>query len=200
MQHSIDSSIRHVLLHYHIFKNAGSTLDAILERNFGPALAFLHTRDPNSVLTIADVLNFVQNHKSVRAISSHHLRPPAPDDDAFVFLGLFILRNPIDRLGSMYAYHRASAQSEDPLARIAKQAGIAAFLRTLVDEFPNVVNNSQVVFLANSGRYTRPPTMADLHKAVEMLSREALVMTTDMFDRSLVTAEYYLRPTFGNLD
>ena len=199
MQCAIDSSIRHVLLHYHIFKNAGSTLDAILERNFGPALAFLHTRDPNSVLTVSDVLSFLESHKSIRAISSHHLRPPEPGNDAFVFIGVLILRDPIDRLGSMYAYYRAS-DNDDPLARAAKEAGMTAFLQTLVDEYPNIANNSQVVYLASSGRYTRPPMTADLHKAVEMFSREAVVITTEMFDRSLVAAEYYLRPTFGNLD
>src|SRR5579864_1030609 len=179
MQHSIDSSIRHVLLHYHIFKNAGSTLDAILERNFGPSLAFLHTRDPNSVLTVSDVLSFLESHKSIRAISSHHLRPPEPGNDAFVFVGVLILRNPIDRLGSMYAYYRAS-DNDDPLARVAKQAGMTAFLQRLVNEYPNIANNSQVVYLASSGRYTRPPRQADLDKAVDMLNRQSLVMTTEM--------------------
>jgi hypothetical protein len=29
--------MRHVVIHYHIFKNAGSTVDSILERNFDPS-------------------------------------------------------------------------------------------------------------------------------------------------------------------
>ncbi len=199
MQHIIGSSIRHILLHYHIFKNAGSTLDSVLQRNFGPALAFLHTDDPNSVLTTSDVMNFLQGHASVRALSSHHLRPPAPANDAFVFLGMLPLRNPIDRLGSMYAYYRV-LPGGDVLAAIAKQSGLRGFLDTLVNEYPQVSNNPQVAFLANSGRYTRPPDERDLEKAVEMLRREAVVITTDLFDRALVAAEYYLRPSFGPLD
>ncbi len=41
-----DQPRRRVILHYHIFKNAGSTIDFILARNFGHRLGFYEGLEP----------------------------------------------------------------------------------------------------------------------------------------------------------
>ena len=61
------------------------------------------------------------------------------------------------------------------------------------------VNDVQVSVIANGGAYTRPPAFTDLRAAVDVLRKMAVVGLVDMFDESLVAAEYFLRPAFPRL-
>ena len=65
-----------MILHYHILKNAGSTIYSILERNFGNRLASLESGHFNSTVTNEVVLDFMKRHPKIQAVSSHRLLPP----------------------------------------------------------------------------------------------------------------------------
>src|SRR5581483_6833001 len=107
---------RVVLLHYHIFKNAGSTIDFALKQNFGDRLAYLHGDRFDSMVSDAEVVEFVSRNPAIAAISSHHLRPPAPAAPSIRFLEILIVREPLDRLCSIYDFYRRTDQLADPLA------------------------------------------------------------------------------------
>jgi hypothetical protein len=68
---------RFVVVHYHIFKNGGSTIESILRREFGTGFTMLHGPGPNSILSGDDLGAFLRDYE-VSAISSHHLRYPLP--------------------------------------------------------------------------------------------------------------------------
>src|SRR5579864_3124537 len=93
---------RVVLLHYHIFKNAGTTIDFVLRQNFGDKLVYLHGDSFNSVVSDVEMLDFLNKNPGIAAISSHHMRPPSPACTSFRFLEIIILREPQDRLCSIY--------------------------------------------------------------------------------------------------
>jgi hypothetical protein len=118
------SATRFLILHYHIFKNGGSTITSILEREFRNGFATVHGPDDVSVVDQASLAHFVADHASIQAISSHHLRYPKPVlPDTIVFDCCF-LRNPLDRLQSLYSYFQ-----KHPCRRSAMpfgQAGTAA--------------------------------------------------------------------------
>ena len=51
--------MRNVVIHYHIFKNAGSSIDKILIDNYGSAWAPLEGSTPTSLLTVHDIERFL---------------------------------------------------------------------------------------------------------------------------------------------
>jgi hypothetical protein len=199
IQHSVDTRVRHVILHYHIFKNAGTTIDGVLENNFGAGFAQLHGRQHDSLVTNKDLVDFLLAYPEIRAVSSHHLRLPMPKSDGFVFFDTIILRHPLDRLRSIYDFYRRAQDNGDPLVAHARRLDLARFMELLLIRYPHLVNDSQVNCLARGGRYSRPPSRTDLEQAHGIITNAAIPGTTEMFDDSLKAAEYYLYPAFGRL-
>jgi hypothetical protein len=191
-------SNRFVLVHYHIFKNAGSTLEYALERTFGNQFVTLHGPQPDSLLNASDVTAFLAEHPEVVALSSHHLKYPKPEAPGFVFFDMCFLRDPLQRLRSVYQYLRR-VESVDDLHRSAREMNLAEFLGLLIRDHPQIVNDVQVNMLVNGGAYTRPPSRTDLKQALEFLRNISVAGVVDLFDQSLVAAEYFLRPAFPNL-
>lgn len=190
--------MRHVIIHYHIFKNAGSTLAAALERNFGNCFAYFDAPRYDKRIQPTDLIAFVEANPQVAVISSHHLRPPAPQLEGVQFEEILILRNPLDRLRSMYEFYRRTAVNQDPLTLIAKKVPMAQFFEHLLHEFPNMVTNAQLNLVANGGG--RIPDQEDARRAASMLKRMTVVGVAEMFDECAVAAEYSLRPFFPHLD
>jgi hypothetical protein len=186
---------RYVIVHYHIFKNGGTTIEAILEREFGHRFATLHDTKVSATLSARHVASFLRRHPQVSAISSHHLRYPKPDIRHTIVFDCCFLRHPLERLDSVYHYLRTIAPLDTTSCR-ARQMSAREFLRHLADESPHMVSDVQVTQLACAGAFTRPAHAEDLERASAVLSDMAIPGLVEMFDESLVAAEYFLRPAF----
>jgi len=189
---------RWVIAHYHIFKNAGSTLEYVLRRAFGERFATVHGPASDSFLRQADLVAFLAAHPDIVAVSSHHLNYPKPDVPGLIFFDLCFLRDPIQRLWSVYNY-LCRVESFDEMSAAAKSMPPRQFFEMMIEDHPEAVNDVQVSVIANGGAYTRPPAFTDLRAAVDVLRKMAVVGLVDMFDESLVAAEYFLRPAFPRL-
>lgn len=190
--------MRHVIIHYHIFKNAGSTVAAALARNFGSGFASFDTPFHNKRIQPDELIAFVKSNPSVFAISSHHLRLPAPKLPDIHFHEILILRNPLDRLRSMYDFYRRVSINNDPLTREAKRLNLSQFFSYVLESFPNLITNSQLNLVANGG--ARVPDVEDARKGAAMLSDIAVVGVAENFDECAITAESSLKGAFPNLD
>ncbi len=189
---------RYIILHYHIFKNGGSTIESILEREFPGRFATLHGRNPDSALDASDLRRFLRQNTLVSAISSHHLRYPKPAGRQAVFFDCCFLRHPLARLQSSYSYFRRSGL-DHPLADWARSCTSREFVLRLIDEAPHQVCDVQVMQLANAGAFTRPADEQDLDRATSIVREMAIPGLVEMFDESLVVGEYFLRPAFPDL-
>ena len=69
----------------------------------------------------------------------------------------------------------------------------------LIAEAPHQVSDVQVTQLAKAGVFTRPADERDLELAAAVIRDMAFPGVVEMFDESLVAAEYYLRPAFPTL-
>ena len=187
--------IRYVLVHYHIFKNAGSTIEYVLHRAFGERLRTIHGPNPDSVLTGADLARFLTKNPGVDAISSHHLKYPVPEIARMHIIDCCFLRDPIQRLWSMHKYFRR-AEPNDELSERAKASDLRSFVGMLIRDHPQMINDVQVNLLANSGVYLKPPNRVDFDRAHDVLRRIGILGVVCMFDESLTAAEYYIRPVF----
>jgi hypothetical protein len=190
--------MRFVIVHYHIFKNAGTTLERILEREFPGCFARIHGSSADATLDAEDLVSFLGSHPNVKAVTSHHLRYPAPVMRNTVIFDCCFLRHPLDRLDSIYSYYR-KVDSTDPLCRSAHRQTPAEFVRQLLDRSPEQVSNAQVTQIANRGAFTRPANEADLERAVEIVRNMALPGVVEMFQESMVAAEYFIRPAFPSI-
>lgn len=194
---------RFVIVHYHIFKNGGSTIEAILAREFGKresghAFATLHGPQASSTLDARDLERFLRRNPRVTVVSSAHLRYPKPAIRHMVIFDCCFLRHPLERLDSLYRYSR-NVDSEDFLSVRARRMNAREFFCDLLKESPHLISNVQVTQIACAGAFTRPAHSYDLERAAGILADMAMPGLVEMFDESLTAAEYFLKPAFPRL-
>ncbi|TDK66520.1 sulfotransferase family 2 domain-containing protein [Sapientia aquatica] len=97
---------RRIFLHHHIFKNAGSTIDWILERNFQHDFGSIEIDSSSWRITESMLFNFLHEKQNLIAVSSHHLCGQIFEYEPYVFFDIVFVRHPIDRLRSIYDYYR----------------------------------------------------------------------------------------------
>jgi hypothetical protein len=126
-----DTSTRTVILHYHLFKNAGTSLDQILKRNFGDrwvAREFSMKGGDNS----AQLADWIREEKNAVAFSTHTGAGPVPEIEGVRVVSVMLLRDPIVRIRSAYQFERK--QGADTLgARIAKEVDFETYVRTRLE-------------------------------------------------------------------
>jgi hypothetical protein len=190
--------MRYVIVHYHIFKNGGSTIESVLEREFGPRFAELHGPEAESTLDGGDLAAFLEAYPEVAAVSSHHLRYPKPEVRRTVLFDCCFLRDPLSRLHSLYTYFKRIAWNGE-YSSWARRYSPREFMMRLIEEAPHQASDVQVNELANAAAFTRPPGEDDLERAAALFRNMAMPGLVDMFDESLVSAEYYLKPAFPGI-
>lgn len=183
-------AVRNVLIHYHIFKNAGSSLDAILAESLGESWVPWDPGDADSVYGPRDVAAFLRETPGARAISSHTLRPPAPVlEDTRVF-PLIFLRHPILRAPSVYKYDR-SLDGETERQRVAQRSTFAEYVQWCfqADGVP-IFRDFQTLHLSGeqlryeNPRHARPDRNAFL-RAVALLESLEVFGIVERFNESV---------------
>jgi hypothetical protein len=190
--------VRFVFVHYHIFKNGGTTIESILRREFENGFVTIEGPCSETILDGGGLKEFLYHHPEILAVSSHQLRYPKPEARGWVIFDCCLVRHPLERLASLYGHYRR-ADSGDALSLRAKRQTPGEFMRQLLDDSPNLVSDIQVVQLANGGAFTRPAGERDLERASLLLCEMAAPGVVELFDESLVCAEYFLRPAFPKL-
>ena len=190
--------LRFVIVHYHMMKNAGTTIISILEREFGEGFYDVHRGSASDVIGPEELAAFLLENPDVWAVTSHHIRYPLPHIPSMVLFDCCFIRDPLDRLESLYTFLKAT-RDDSALGKLAGTSSLAGFLNGLLEDHPHQVCNAQTNLLANSGRFTRPPDSEDLDRAVRTIQKCAMPGLVDRFDESLTVAEYFLKPAFPNL-
>lgn len=142
--------MRKVILHYHLFKNAGTSLDGLFEQNFGKAWISLEGTHAAARLEPEEISRFIEDNPKVVAISTHHGRLPVPTFAGGSVVPLMMLRHPLDRVGSVYSFERRQGQGSRG-ADFAGRHTFAEYVRWRLDLARNgVINNFHGMFLLNS--------------------------------------------------
>lgn len=95
------------LVHIHIPKTAGTTLNAILENNYGRRfleLSFSYTR---STLREVEQAAVASHFADYDCLSSHKFVAPFPGPDRSEFLPIAFLRHPVKRVISEYRFTKS---------------------------------------------------------------------------------------------
>ena len=190
---------RFVVLHYHIFKNGGSTIDYALRRSFGDAFVDFHGEHDDARLFAQDIVALVGADPSIGAVSSHHTRYPKPRAHGFVFYDICFVRHPLSRIRSLYSYGRTL----DPahwLAQLALAHDEGGFVAHLVRHLPHMLTDVQINHLVNGAAFVRAAGPQDLRTALAILEDMSVPGVVELFDESLTVAEFFLGPCFPQID
>lgn len=197
--------MRTVIVHYHLFKNAGSTIDSILQRSFADDQhGHIEGPYPWSTVQPQQLTEFALANPALRVISSHQARLPVPQHPAIRFLPVLFLRHPIDRFASVYEFERRQpADSLSPSVTIARSGGLVEFAKWVVSrEATAVCRNFHVAHLANAQHDMRTAraTNDDYAHALEQLQNLPFFGIVESFQTSIEIMHELYEPHFKDLD
>src|SRR5690349_11469788 len=191
--------MRFVILHYHIFKNAGSTVENLLDRSFGERFARFDPALSEGLVSSGELLRFIEAHPLMKAVTSHQTRYPLPAAPGILFFDVCFLRDPIDRIRSTYDYFRDRPLPGDPRSELANQMDLGGFIEGLIERDPLYIRNVQVNLIACAGDSDEPEAK-DLDRALERMRQTSFLGVLDCFSESMVAGQHALRTVFPELD
>jgi hypothetical protein len=162
---------RYLFIHWHIYKNAGSSIERLLWESFGDAFAVLDTQPGCDTIDFITLKNYLQENRHIKAVSSHRLHPPVKHTGT---LPIVMLRHPADRARSAYRYARRNATVPDhAIASTHDFRGYLAWALNTRGEGA-VLRDHQVQYLSNAAYRTQDShhwraTPADLAQALTLL-------------------------------
>lgn len=198
-------TIRSIILHRHIFKNAGSSLDAALQSFYGNCFTEFHSSEnENGRVFPHELIDFLDVHENLVALSSHHFHGinyrlflDSRLQAKYRFFEITLIRHPISRLISMYHYFRKLGPSENKIQNSAFNGNLHDFLDFLIAHFPNFVINPQTNMFAD--QFGALPHRRHLDLAFQRLLQISALGVVERYEESMVVAEHLLQPLFGKV-
>ena len=184
---------RKLLIHYHLFKNAGTSVDAILGRNFADRWVNTEFPPPNNVDHQEAIRLFIRDNPRLEAISSHTLMLPVPRIDGVAVFPILFVRHPLDRIKSAYEFERKQ-DATTVGALIAKEQDFAGYIRSrLAVRNDRACRDFQVARLSMAALAAEGSELAKALAAVEQLPFVGLV---EAFAASAQRLQQLVQPMF----
>lgn len=178
---------RPVLIHYRIFRNAGSSVDHALRTSFGPRWTTFEGEHVTDAMSTDGLRTFLAQSPTITAVSSRSARPPLPWPGC---RPIVLIRHPIDRMRSIYDF--VAADRTQPTSEIARARGFCGYVEWVLDGGPGglAIGNYQTIHLSaatfrNGSVVDAPPTVDDLTEACEHLLSWPAIGLVDRFELSL---------------
>jgi len=181
--------MRHVICHYHIFKNSGTTFDKLLSRNYGDKHICFDGPFPFYSIDQEQLERIIGIKSDVVAFSSHQIRLPVPVSLDYHVLPVVFIRHPLLRVQSIYKFKR---QSNDGtvISTAAQKKSFDEWVTYCFDSKQNVmhISNSQTAMLGGAYRQRSlkrktPAGMEyDLHQAVRNMQNIQFIARTEYFN------------------
>lgn len=186
---------RDVVLHLHIYKNAGSTVDRLLEQHFGDAWMTIDGPLHDFFLHQSELDFLVRRRRHLLAVSSHHARLPIPQSEAVRYRPLVLLRLPDLRYASVWRFERART---DPFLH-ASAAQRLGFKEWVEEQLRTRRLSNQQAYLLSFGHDERVPQHhpGQFDRAAGNLAALEVVGLVERFDASLDAFERAYGPIFG---
>jgi hypothetical protein len=180
-----------------MFKNAGSSLDHSLRRNFGDG--FTDHRDDEAMRRGATYLGpYIESHPGLRALSSHWVTFPLPVLVDVRLHPLLLFRDPLERILSVYRFEQRQEGNAPGVAR-ARRYGFRDYVAWRLEEGVGpVIRNFHTRYC--SGDYHGGDLERMYTDAIATLDSTRLLGLVHRYDESMVLFETILKPFFPHLD
>jgi hypothetical protein len=192
---------RTVIIHNHVFKNAGSTIDWALSNNFKKS--FVDHRDDENMRKEPEYLNrYLLEHPNILALSSHHLRLPLSKSKNLRLITIMMFRHPIERVSSVYNFEKKQVDADTLGARFARTHNLKEYvLWRMRNEVPPTIRNFHVFrTLAGAVSWQKQFCDVELVKAKRYVDSLELLGLVERFDESMVYFEKILSTIYPNID
>ena len=193
-------SAKPLLLHYHIFKNAGTSFNHALQAVFGDGFAEYDSPSPRGRLSAQEIAEFVASRPETEALSSHQATLPVPQIAGRHVCATILLRDPIARIRSMYAFERRQ-NADTPGAVNAKRLDFKGYVEWRLQTSAVAICNYQV-FFCSSGKDADPSRElndADLGVAMRNLEQLDAVGVVERYEEFLESAQISLGRCFPGI-
>ena len=189
-------SKRPVLVHFHMFKNAGTSVDKVLQKNFGER--WIEIEGPNGKKLDPEALvEFILANPQYDAISSHTAVVSVPEIENVKIVPIFFFRNPIDRIRSAYDFE-CKQDAQTPGAIKAKEGDFEHYMDWRFST-PNPWQVSQFHAFRLKDFHTFTPAkqlQLFLPRAMAALDALPYVGLVEYFDESMIKLEDYVKHYF----
>jgi NTP pyrophosphatase (non-canonical NTP hydrolase) len=191
---------RHVLVHYHLFKNGGSSIERMLSDSYGERWATYDKPESGARISAEEMQAFLERQPELSAVSSHQLVPPLPFG-RFQVTPILFLRHPLVRVKSAYLF-----EWKKQLGLDEAKGSLSEYIE---EKFKNrdssVIANFQVSRL-NNNQYDNPRQPMGRHSP-ELLNRSKQLIDelpffglVERFGESLEWMRRETREHFPELD
>ncbi len=191
---------RTILIHHHIFKNAGTSLQYALKKYFGDK--YYECELPSSqMVTKDDLEKFILENPQATVISGHHICLPTPQAQGYKTLSITLLRNPLARIESIYKFEKKqNAQTEGAIK--AKELDFKEYVRWRLDQTPTMLCNYQTYYCSrkNKSEGSKIPKQQDLTIAIQNLRASAVVGTVEKYEETLELTNKILNENYPGIN
>jgi hypothetical protein len=189
---------RPVVIHYHIFKNAGTSLDRTLEQNFGATWSTFEADTGDQRLDTSVVAEHLVHHPWIAALSSHTASLPTPVVPGLTIISIAFVRHPIDRARSVYEFERSMTDVKLESVGRARRMSLPGYLEWRLDlaasgRDPTIANfQSLVLSRAGDGQDIGA-------RAISALDRLSFVGLVEEYEGSLTLLQAVLAQHFPRI-
>lgn len=177
---------RTLLVHAHIFKNAGRTLDKSLKDQLGGGFSVI--RNNQSLRKNPNTLNkIVSENEELTAVSSHKINLQHMHDWEFDCIPFIMIRHPLERVKSVYNYNRLKPARKTKSAIAAKNLSFPEFVQWILKAPNFVVRNHQIRFC--TGNINEELTEESIQSAMDLIDKIPVTGCVDQYDESVVLLE-----------
>jgi len=192
---------RVVIIHNHLFKNAGTTIDFALQRNLG-ANFIDHWDDDNMKKGVKYLGPYLSDNSHIKALSTHSLTLPLPSLEGVFLPMIMMLRHPIERALSVYQFERKQTESDTVGAVFARDHDLKQYIQwRICQSISNTVKNFYMCrSIPRREKPNTPYNNIDFERACDFLKNVEMLGFVDRFDESMVLFESFLKEYFPDLD
>lgn len=182
--------MKKAIFHYHLFKNAGTSLDASFKENF-TGDEWVTKEFPAQPAKNRDMVKqWISENPQALCFSSHTAFFPLPIIEEFSVLPVIFIRHPIDRIASAYAFEKK--QGGDGFgAVLARNTDIKGYCESRI-----ALGYDRQCKNFHTDRFSRmfPPAFgSELERSLKALDVLPFVGLVEEFDISLQKLEVWLK-------
>lgn len=178
------------IMHYHLFKNAGTSLDASLKDNF-EGDKWVTAEFPAQPAKNRELARqWVSENPQALCFSSHTAFFPTPEIPGRTILPVVFVRHPLDRIASAYAFEKKQGGNGFGSV-LARNTTFSGYCETrLALGYDRQCKNFHVDRFASM---FSPAFGSELERAIKAFEHLPFVGLVEEFDKSLVRLESWLK-------
>ena len=189
---------RKIILHYHLFKNAGTSVDHSLKANFR---GHWHAQEGKaSGWPSAEVTDYLLAHTNIKVLSSHTALLPVPVIEGTNIYPVIFIRHPIDRVRSIYDFERKQTDVTEG-SKMAKITDLCGFVEwRLQRKGDRSLRNFQTHRFAAAVTPQAAPKLSEEERALLAIDALPFVGIVEQYDHSLARLQEWLLPIFDGIE